>query len=189
MHTPMAYRRFNKDRTKVDPESIDDIDVFPTGSDAFSDVDYVDTWKAMEKLVKSGRVRSIGVSNFNSEQVDRVLAAAEIKPVVNQVECHPNFNQHKLIKFLADRDIKLVGYSPLGQPHKHNNSAINNPKIIELAKKHNKSPAQIVLRFTVRHIFGSIHRQYTNKLNLFSLFCVASKWRHRYSKVDKQRTH
>lgn len=152
IHSPLAYRRFNKDKTKIDPENIDEISLFPSGADIFSDVDYVDTWKAMEKLVKSGRVRSIGISNFNSEQVDRVLAIAEIKPVVNQVECHPNLNQRKLLKFLADRNITLVAYSPLGRPHVDGkNLAINDPKILELAKKHNKTPAQIVLRYTVRH--------------------------------------
>lgn len=150
IHSPLAFRRFNGDKTKTDPESIDDILFFPSGSDIFADVDYVDTWKAMEKLVKSGRVRSIGLSNFNSEQVERVLAAAEIKPVVNQVECHPNLNQRKLLKFLGERNIKLVAYSPLGRPNKADtNLAINNPKVLELAKNHNKTPAQIILRYTV----------------------------------------
>lgn len=156
IHSPLAYRRFNADKTKTDPESIDEILFFPSGTDIFSDVDYVDTWKAMEKLVKSGRVRSIGLSNFNSEQVDRVIAAAEIKPVVNQVECHPNLNQRKLLKFLADRNMTLVAYSPLGRPSKANeNLAINNPKVLELAKKHNKTPAQIILRYTVRNSWFS----------------------------------
>lgn len=156
IHSPLAYRRFNADKTKTDPESIDEILFFPSGTDIFSDVDYVDTWKAMEKLVKSGRVRSIGLSNFNSEQVDRVIAAAEIKPVVNQVECHPNLNQRKLLKFLADRNMTLVAYSPLGRPSKANeNLGINNPKVLELAKKHNKTPAQIILRYTVRNSWFS----------------------------------
>lgn len=150
IHSPLAYRRFNKDKTRTDPESIDDILFFPSGADIFADVDYVDTWKAMEKLVKSGRVRSIGLSNFNSEQVDRVIAAAEIKPVVNQVECHPNLNQRKLLKFLAERNITLVAYSPLGRANKADaNLAINNPKVLELAKKYNRTPAQIILRYTV----------------------------------------
>lgn len=63
-------------------------DPFPTdanGKVIYSDVDYVDTWKAMEKLVENGLVRSIGVSNFNSKQIDRVLKVAKIKPVTNQV--------------------------------------------------------------------------------------------------------
>lgn len=58
------------------------------GKTARADIDYLDTWRAMEKLVKSGRVRSIGLSNFNSEQTDRVLFFAKIKPVTNQVATH-----------------------------------------------------------------------------------------------------
>lgn len=61
------------------------LDTFLSGKTAKEDIDYVDTWKAMEKLVQSGRVRSIGLSNFNSEQIDRILANTMIKPVTNQV--------------------------------------------------------------------------------------------------------
>lgn len=75
------------------------------GNTLTTDVDYIDTWRAMEKLVESGRVRSIGISNFNSEQMDRILSIATIKPVTNQVECHPNLNQRKLINFSAARNI------------------------------------------------------------------------------------
>lgn len=163
IHWPVSFRRVNKNRTKIDPENIDEIDLITNGTGILSDVDYLDTWKEMEKFVKSGRVRSIGLSNFNSEQVNRVLAAAEIRPVVNQVECHPNFNQRKLIKFLADRNITLVAYSPLGRPSRHipgTKLAIEDPKVLELAKKHNKTPAQIIFRYTVRNLkFNYCHRQ------------------------------
>lgn len=112
---------------------------------------YLDTWKAMENLVKSGRVRSIGISNFNSEQVDRLNSAATIKPVTNQIECHPNLNQRKLIEFCAARNITVTAYSPLGRPNaaKGNTIAISDPKVLKLAEKYHKTPAQIVLRYTV----------------------------------------
>lgn len=111
------------------------------------DIDYLDTWKAMERLVESGRVRSIGVSNFNSQQVDRVNSFATIKPVTNQIECHPNLNQRKLIEFCASRNITVTAYSPLGKNGA--NLAISNPKVLKLAEKYGKTPAQIVLRYTV----------------------------------------
>lgn len=116
-----------------------------------TDVDYVDTWKAMEKLVQSGRVRSIGISNFNSEQTDRILSIATIKPVTNQVECHPNLNQRKLINFNAARNMTTTAYSPLGRPHTSSGIklAISDSKVLELAQKYRKTPAQIVLRYTV----------------------------------------
>lgn len=151
IHSPIAIRRVSKDGTKTNPENIDEVNFSPPGLNVSTDVDYLETWKAMEQLVKGGRVRSIGLSNFNSEQVDRVLAAAEIKPAVNQVECHPNLNQRKMLKFLADRNITLVAYSPLGRPHTQvKNLALHDPKVLEIAKKHDKTPGQIVLRYTVR---------------------------------------
>lgn len=112
----------------------------------------MDTWRALEKLVESGRVRSIGISNFNSEQTDRILSIAKIKPVTNQVECHPNLNQRKLIDFSKARNITVTAYSPLGRPHTTTGQklAISNPKVLELAQKYRKTPAQIILRYTVR---------------------------------------
>lgn len=167
----MAIRRFSKDKTKIDPESFDEIDLHPkVDPGAFGDADYVDTWKAMEKLVKSGRVRSIGVSNFNSEQIERVLANAEIKPAVNQVECHPNLNQLKSLKFHADRNITLVAYSPLGRPHvAEKTMAIHDPIVLELAKKYNKTPAQIILRYTVRILPYLVTNELKEFFYIFSL--------------------
>jgi len=107
--------------------------------------------------MKTGKVRSIGVSNFNSQQIDRLLAVAKIKPVVNQVECHVNFNQHKLLKFCAERNITVTAYSPLGRPGRPQNTgsndtlAINDPKIAEIAASHKKSPNQVVLRYTYQN--------------------------------------
>lgn len=117
-----------------------------------ADVDYVDTWKAMEKLVRSGRVRSIGLSNFNSRQTARILSIATIKPVTNQVECHPNFNQRKLNTFSRARNITITAYAPLGRPQAANGQqlAIKDPKVLQMAKRYRKTPAQIILRYTVR---------------------------------------
>lgn len=116
-----------------------------------ADVDYLDTWRAMEKLVESGRVRSIGISNFNSEQTERILLNGKIKPVTNQVECHPNLNQRKLIEFSAAKNITITAYSPLGRPHTPSGRklAISDPKVLEMAQKYRKTPAQIILRYTV----------------------------------------
>lgn len=121
------------------------------GKTLTTDVDYLDTWRAMEKLVESGRVRSIGISNFNSEQTDRILSIAKILPVTNQVECHPNLNQRKLIEFSALRNITVTAYSPLGRPHTQSGKklAISDERVLELAQKYKKTSAQIILRYTV----------------------------------------
>lgn len=68
----------------------------------------------MEELVEKGLVRSIGLSNFNSEQITRILNVCSIKPVMNQIECSPALNQKKLIAFCKERDIAVTAYSPLG---------------------------------------------------------------------------
>lgn len=154
-----------------------DEDVWPKNPDmtqATNDVDYVDTWKAMEKLVHLGLVRSIGLSNFNSEQIERVLNVAEIKPVANQVghhslwiqtsisliifhfdciqvECCPELNQKKLTQFCKERDIVVIAYMPLGHPNENTRqpSFIFDEKMEQIAKKYNKMAPQIVLRFLV----------------------------------------
>lgn len=110
----------------------------------------------MESLVKSGRVRSIGISNFNSQQIDRVYAAATIKPVTNQIECHPNLNQRKLMAFAAAKNITTTCYSPLGRPHTDAGKrlALSEPMIMEIGRRYGKSPAQILLRYS--HQNGAI---------------------------------
>lgn len=154
-------------------------DLFPKDANdklLYSDVSITETWKAMEKLVEQGLVKSIGVSNFNSKQIDEILSIATVKPVVNQVriifpsnyqplrrfhrgyclqvECHPYLNQTKLKEFCASKGILLTAYSPLGSPDrpwapKDEPSMLEDPKIVKIAEKYKKSPAQILIRYQV----------------------------------------
>jgi len=134
-------------------------DAFPKNEDGTvrydTEVDYVDTWIAMEKLVEKGLCRAIGLSNFNSEQITRILEKGKIKPVANQVECHPYLNQSKLLSFCAERDIVLTAYSPLGSPDRPWATAddvnlLDDDKIKKIGEKLGKSPAQVVLRWQVQ---------------------------------------
>ncbi|XP_055320009.1 1,5-anhydro-D-fructose reductase-like [Sitodiplosis mosellana] len=155
IHYPVSYRRVLQN-IRLPSDDVNAFYVFPVDKDGKSqttDVDYVDTWLAMEKLVQSGRVRSIGISNFNSVQTDRILSIATIKPVTNQIECHPNLNQRKLINFSGQRNITITAYSPLGRPHTQSGKklAISDPKVLELAQKYRKTPAQVVLRYTLQN--------------------------------------
>ncbi|XP_014204984.1 estradiol 17 beta-dehydrogenase 5-like [Copidosoma floridanum] len=117
-----------------------------------SDIDYIETWRGMEECKRLGLARSIGVSNFNSEQIERLISAAKIKPVNNQIEVTLNLNQKSLIQFCKNHDITVTGYSPLGKPNKrpHIKDLWQHPKVQDLSKKYNKTPAQISLRFVLQ---------------------------------------
>lgn len=105
----------------------------------------------MEQLVETGKVKSIGVSNFNSEQIARLLTVAKIAPAVNQIECSPQINQKKLTRFCRERNIVITGFCPLGHP----NPAARTPafmydgRVKAIADKYGKTPAQIGLRYLV----------------------------------------
>lgn len=115
------------------------------------DIDILDTYKAMEKLVEKGLVRSLGLSNFNSEQITRILNGCTIKPVMNQVEFSPSLNQRKLIEFCKEREIAVAAFSPLGRPNQELKTPnfIFDENVISIGKKYNKTSVQVVLRYLV----------------------------------------
>jgi 2,5-diketo-D-gluconate reductase A len=102
---------------------------------------YVDTWKALIELQKRGRVKSIGVSNFTTEGLQRIIDETGVVPAINQVELHPFFNQAELREFNASKGILTQAWSPLGQ----GGELLEHPAIAEIAAKHNATPAQVVI--------------------------------------------
>lgn len=152
IHWPFAF----KDGDELAPKN-------EKGIPITSDTDYLETWKGMEKCVELGLTRSIGVSNFNIEQITRVLQAAKIPPVNNQVEVSVNLNQKPLIEFCRKNNITITGYSPLGQPGNKTDAPnfLQNPTILELAKKHNKTAAQISLRYAMQQEIAIIPKSVT----------------------------
>ena len=129
-----------------------DVRLDADGNDLLDTVNPVDTWKEMEKCVELGLAKSIGVSNFNSVQVQAVLDICKIKPVTNQIECHPFLPQKKMIEFCKQNEILLTSFRPLGgQKRKASDpSLLDNETVKEIAKKHKKSPSQILLRWHVQ---------------------------------------
>ncbi|MBW1605180.1 aldo/keto reductase [Lactobacillus sp. Sy-1] len=103
---------------------------------------YIDTWQAMEKLYHDGKVRAIGVSNFNNERMDDLLAHATVTPAVNQMEFNPVCQDVDIIKHDNHLGIQVEAWSPLG-----GGESLNNPEINKLAEKYGKSAAQVILRW------------------------------------------
>lgn len=106
--------------------------------------DYLGAWKDMEKAVELGKVRSIGLSNFESDRLEEVLKAAKIKPSVLQVECHPYYQQNALKERIAPYGTKLECWYPLGHADQ---GLLNEPLFAKLGEKYGKSNAQIILRW------------------------------------------
>ncbi|XP_025422747.1 LOW QUALITY PROTEIN: alcohol dehydrogenase [NADP(+)]-like [Sipha flava] len=147
IHWPMAFKEGGLNDDFI-PKDDDGATIEGNGS-------YIETWKAMEQLVENGLVRSIGVSNFNKRQIEDILSVATVKPVNNQVECHPYLNQNQLKKYCEEQGIVLTAYSPLGSPDNpwkkpEDHSLLEDPKIIEIADKYSKSAAQVIIKYQIQ---------------------------------------
>lgn len=103
---------------------------------------YVETWKAFVRLKEEGRIRSIGVSNFNPPHIERLIAETGVVPAVNQIELHPRFQQRAVKDFHLQHAIAIEAWSPLGQ-----GTVLDDPVITAVAEKHGRSPAQVILRW------------------------------------------
>jgi 2,5-diketo-D-gluconate reductase A len=109
------------------------------------EVDYVETWTAMEEIYRSGRARAIGVSNFQEHHLRRLFGATEIRPAVNQVEIHPYLAQDALRAFDADHEIATEAWSPIAQ-----GKVLGDPAIVRVAERVGRTPAQVTLRWHIQ---------------------------------------
>ena len=108
---------------------------------------YMDSWKVLEELYAEKRIRAIGVSNFHKHHLEDILSIARVTPAVNQIERHPLLSQMPLIQYCEGHGISVEAYSPLGGT---GGTLLNNEVLQNIAKKYDKSPAQIVLRWNVQ---------------------------------------
>ncbi|WP_269441115.1 aldo/keto reductase [Streptomyces sp. KMM 9044] len=104
---------------------------------------YVDTYRAFEKLYAEGRIRAIGVSNFLPEHLEHLLEETSVVPAVNQIELHPHLQQSAAREYHAERGIATEAWSPLGS----GKGLLEVPAIVAIARKHGRTPAQVVLRW------------------------------------------
>lgn len=110
--------------------------------------DYIAGYQKLEAAYKAGKLRSIGISNFNEPEVEDLLAQCEVTPALIQVECHPYFPQTKLKELLGKHGITLQAWYPLGG--RDNKVILEEPAVVALAEKYGKTPAQVVMRWHVQ---------------------------------------
>jgi 2,5-diketo-D-gluconate reductase A len=109
------------------------------------DIDYVETWKAMEEIYAGGRCRAIGVSNFQQHHLRRLFGDSVVRPAVNQIEIHPYLAQDDLRAFDADHEIATEAWSPIAQ-----GKVLDDPVIVAIAARVGRTPAQVVLRWHIQ---------------------------------------
>ncbi|WP_445667936.1 aldo/keto reductase [Paenibacillus sp. FSL H7-0756] len=107
---------------------------------------YKDTWRALEKLYADGKVRAIGVSNFQIDHLEDLLTVAKVKPMVNQVELHPLLNQQELREYCKAQGIQIEAWAPLAQGH-----LLDNEVLADIAAHHNKTLPQVILRWDLQN--------------------------------------
>ena len=107
---------------------------------------YIDAWRALETLYRDGRIKAIGVSNFQIHHLKHLMKETETKPMINQVEYHPRLTQKELLAFCTEQGIQLEAWSPLMQ-----GQLLDHPVLQEIAKKYGKSAAQVILRWDLQN--------------------------------------
>ncbi|SMQ68519.1 aldo/keto reductase [Agreia sp. VKM Ac-1783] len=124
---------------------LDYVDLYLIHWPAPANDNYVDAWKALEKIRESGRAKSIGVSNFTVEHLTRLLGETDVVPAVNQIELHPEFQQREITAFGREHGIATEAWSPLAQ-----GALLKEPNVQEIAEAHGKSLAQVILRWHIQ---------------------------------------
>ncbi len=131
-------------RSSLDRLGLDSVDLYLIHWPVPSSNRYVETWQTFEELGAEGLVRSIGVSNFLPEHLERLLTETDTVPAVNQIELHPIFQQRDVVEYSRSKGIEIEGWSPLGAG-RYDLAAM--PPIAAAAEAHGKTPAQVVLRW------------------------------------------
>ncbi|MER8503011.1 MULTISPECIES: aldo/keto reductase [unclassified Mesorhizobium] len=149
-----ALRAFDGTMSKL---GIEQIDLFLIHWPVPSQDRYVEAWKTLIELRQSGRIKSIGVSNFNQDHLERIIGETGVTPTVNQIELHPRFQQRDKREFHDRHNIRIESWSPLGSGR-----LLSDPTLESIARKHGKSVAQVIIRWHLQEglivIPKSIHQ-------------------------------
>ncbi|KAI9311919.1 NADP-dependent oxidoreductase domain-containing protein [Dichotomocladium elegans] len=154
IHWPLSWEFRGYEPTDLKPRDAD-------GKLKNTHVPLIDTWRAMEQLVKDGLVESIGVSNFTIAMLEEILKNCEIPPAVNQIEIHPGLPQEELVAFCKKHNIVLTAYCPLARFSKSGPAVINHPSVLQVAEKYQKTPAQVLLNWGIARGYAVIPKSVT----------------------------
>jgi 2,5-diketo-D-gluconate reductase A len=134
-----AMKSFDETMRKL---GIETLDLFLIHWPVPSQGKYVEAWKALVQLQKDGRIKSIGVSNFNPDHIERIVGETGVTPAVNQIELHPRWQQRKNRPYFAEKGIHVESWSPLGS-----GDELSDETLTRIGKKHGKSTAQAIIRW------------------------------------------
>jgi diketogulonate reductase-like aldo/keto reductase len=144
MHWPVAFKRGDNMFPKDDKDKT-----------ITAETNYLDTWKAMEKLLDTGKTKAIGISNFNKAEVERLLKEGTVVPAAHQLELHPWLQQNEFTEWQQSKGIRIIQYSPFGNSNESYDSGknlgllIEDQTLVEIGKKYGKSGAQVALAWGV----------------------------------------
>ncbi|CRG85179.1 hypothetical protein PISL3812_02298 [Talaromyces islandicus] len=183
MHWPVAWKRGE--------------DLFPKENDKFviENIDIVDTYKAMEKLLNTGKVKAIGVSNCSKAEMEHILKNASVVPAVHQMECHPWLQQEAFTKWHKEKGIHVTHYSPFGNQNelysgpKHLGKLIQHPVLCDIGKKYDKSGAQVALAWGVTQGHSVLPKSKTPeriKANLEGDFKLSDEDMKKIAEIDQK---
>lgn len=158
---------------------------------------FMKTWRSMEKLMDEGLVKNIGTSNMTIPKLELLLKDARIKPVVNEMEIHPHFQQPELFNYLVENEIQPIGFSPLGSPSRPDRDKteddtvdMEDPVIVKVAKKRGVHPASVCLKWAVQRgqvtiPFSIKEYQYRGNINAIMNDPLTEEEMEEISKIDK----
>ena len=186
------FDNFGKDnveqgyQTSIDNLGLDYLDLYLIHWPGTDESVMVETWKGMEALYESGKVKNIGVSNFNIEHLEVLKSQTSIKPVINQVEFHPYFTQQELRTYLDTESIYMESWSPL-----MNAEILTDETINAIAEEIGKSPAQVVIRWNIEHGVVTIPKSITphrieENINIFD-FSLSTNQMERIDALNKNK--